>query len=285
MKGKIKAGIVKDLMAGISQLIDEGKIIADKEGLHFIMADRAMVCVVAFDIPSKTFESFEATNEEMGLNITNFNDVIRRASSNDFIILEGDKARLKLEIIDDVKRKFDVPLLDLGKEEIPPIEEIEYKTTVEIPTEVLKNAIDDADIISDSVVIESSPLGKFLVKSKGDLMSAEMELATKIIGEGKSRYPLDYLKKIMRGSISEKVKLSYGVDNPLKVEFETDKAKIFYILAPRVVEDQEGEIKKGTNDLAEKEKTPKNKNNKKGKKEVEESEEVEKEETEEESEE
>jgi len=267
LKARIEAGILKDVMTGVALLIDEGIITVDKEGMHFIASDRAVVCVVGFDIPAKAFESFEADEDELALNLTYFFDVLKRASPKEKITLNLMSGKLEVEIQDEAKRTFTVPLLSLEAtaEEVPPIENLEFKATAELDTKLLQKAIEDADIVAESVVFENSPLGKFCTRAEGDIANVESETVAKIIGTGKSRYPLDYLKKILKGGISEKVKLSYGTDAPLRADFETEKAKVFYVVAPRVEETEEPEEK------------PKNNRRKKKEveEEVEESEEVE----------
>ena len=53
-----------------------------------------------------------------------------------------------------------------------------------------------------------------------------------------SRYSLDYLKKMIKGSrISDKMKLMLGKDFPLKMVFEGNDVSLSMILAPRVSEE------------------------------------------------
>jgi DNA polymerase III sliding clamp (beta) subunit (PCNA family) len=55
----------------------------------------------------------------------------------------------------------------------------------------------------------------------------------------KSKYSLEYLKKIINGSkISERVSIHFNTDYPLKVQYQiVDKIKLSFILAPRVDND------------------------------------------------
>jgi hypothetical protein len=54
----------------------------------------------------------------------------------------------------------------------------------------------------------------------------------------RSRYPLEYLKKMMKASkFSDKVLLEFSNDYPLKLIFkDIDKIHLSFVLAPRVEE-------------------------------------------------
>jgi DNA polymerase III sliding clamp (beta) subunit (PCNA family) len=53
-----------------------------------------------------------------------------------------------------------------------------------------------------------------------------------------SRYSLEYLKKMIKGSrLAEKAKIMLGKDFPLKIEFKGENANLSMILAPRVAEE------------------------------------------------
>ncbi len=82
--------------------------------------------------------------------------------------------------------------------------------------------------------------------AQGDSSKTELNLEkgsealVNIVSENivRSRYPLDYLKKMIKASkIAENVTLRVGNDYPLKMEFKGDKASMTMVLAPRVAED------------------------------------------------
>ena len=54
----------------------------------------------------------------------------------------------------------------------------------------------------------------------------------------KSRYPLDYLKKIIKASrLAPIAKIQLGTDYPMRIEFAGKNISLRCILAPRVSED------------------------------------------------
>ena len=53
--------------------------------------------------------------------------------------------------------------------------------------------------------------------------------------EATSKYSLEYLQKMIKGTkLTDKVVLNFGNDYPLKLEFNTPKMSLSFILAPRV---------------------------------------------------
>jgi len=234
-------------IATIGELIDEGIFKLEKDGISFIAADRAMVAVVDFKISSTAFEKYELDVEQsIGLNVTNFLSVLKRCGSGDKLSLSLQDNKLEVLIENSSKRRFVVPLLDLSKEEVPPIDQLEFTAKATIKPDVLQSGIDDAEIIGDAVLFETSG-NKFIMKAEGDVSKAELELERgnealidlKADGEIRSRYPLQYLKKMIKASkIADSVSIQFGQDYPMKLEFKAgDKCSLKFVLAPRVSEE------------------------------------------------
>jgi hypothetical protein len=243
-KATITNGKLLELISRTADLVEEGTIQVKKDGLSFIASDRAMVCLVGWKLDATAFESYELSKEtKMSIDLEQLLTVLKRATEKSKIVLELDK-QLKITIIDDYKRFFTIPLIELGEEELPPINELEFKTTAEIKADIFANGIADSEAIGgDSIVFSSDGLNRFLMKTQTDMSSTELDTESKIaLGTAKSRYPNDYLKKIAKTKLSETVVIQYGDDYPCKFTYKNEKAEIYYILAPRV-EEEETEIK------------------------------------------
>lgn len=228
----------------IAEIIDEGVFKVNQNGLSLLSPDRTMVAVVDFRLLSSAFEEFKVDEDaELGLNLANLVAVLKRAKAGDTLTLQmGEKNRLEVIVKGNGKRRFEVPLLDI-KTEKPPIEQLSFPGKVELETEVLENGIADADVVSDSVVFEAGP-NSFRMFAKGDVSSAELELKKgdngllNITAHGtlKARYPLEYLKKMIKASkLSKQALLEFGNDYPMRIEFKAiDKVNMSFILAPRI---------------------------------------------------
>lgn len=238
--------LLRDAVATIAEIIDEGIFKITKKGISFIASDRAMVAVVDFFIAASAFEKYDVDAEHsIGLNITNFLSVIKRAGGGDKITFELKGAKLHVMIEGESKRRFVVPLLNLSDEEIPPVDQLSFKSMAQMKSAVLQNGVNDAEIIGDSVILQVTPT-MFGMIAEGDVSRAELELekgneallALKATSDVRSRYSLEYLKKMVKAAkLSDSVTIEHGPDYPLRMAFAAgDKARISFILAPRVTE-------------------------------------------------
>jgi proliferating cell nuclear antigen len=241
------SSLLRDSISTIGELIDEGIFKADKNGLGLIAADRAMVAVIDLKLPATIFDEFKVDKEQnIAINLTNLVSVLKRVGVNEKLEIELKDNRLEITMRNSSTRKFTVPLLDINQEEIPPINQLDFKAKVKIKSDVLKSGIEDADIVSDSVVLEASKEG-FSMKAAGDISSTELSLEKgdkalldlSVTEPVKSRYPLDYLKKMIKAAkLSNETNIRWSKDYPMRMDFSSvDKVSLGFILAPRVSEE------------------------------------------------
>lgn len=240
--------LFRDSIDTISQLIDDGTFRIKKDSIELVAADRAMVAVVDFKIKSSAFDEFECKKEgSITLNLLNLLTILKRAGIEDRLKMELNESENRLEITLEGKsvRKFAIPLLEVSQEEIPPVSQFEFLASADVRGDVIEQGVNDADIIADSIVFELSD-NKLRMVAEGDSSKAELNLEKgnaflinlDVKKNVKSRYPLDYLKKILKGlKISENVKIQLGNDYPMKIDFSDKDVSMTFILAPRVSED------------------------------------------------
>lgn len=240
--------MLADAVVSIGELIDEGIFKVDKDGIRLKAADRAMVAAIDFKILSTAFDTFELEESvNLGVNIVNLISVLKRAKAREMLTLRlKDSSRLDVVIHNSSRRKFTLPLLDLKEEELPQIEQLEFSCSAEVDSSVFKDGLEDASVVADSVLIIATP-EKFVMVAEGDVSRTELELERGSPGlfsldakeETKARYPLDYLRKMVKASkVSDRVKLSWGNDYPIRLEFTVeDKLSLAFVLAPRVSEE------------------------------------------------
>ena len=242
------SSLLRDSISTIGELIDEGIFKVDKNGLSLIAADRAMVAVVDFKLPATIFDKFEVDKEQtIAVNMTNLVSVLKRIGGNEKLELELKDNKLEIKMKNASTRKFMVPLLDITQEEIPPINQLDFKARVKVKADILKNGIEDADIVSDSIVFEASK-DSFNLRASGDISSTELTLEKgndalldiNATGVVVARYPLDYLKKIIKASkLADEINLRWSKDYPVRMDFTSvDKVSLGFVLAPRVSESE-----------------------------------------------
>lgn len=234
--------LFRDSVATIAELIDEGEFKIKKDGIELLASDRAVVAVVDFRFPSSNFSVYEhESDRSIGINISSLLQVLKRAKSGDSMEMLLDENTLCINFSNGLRRSFTIPLIEIRDEVPSGIEKLAFPINLELDPAILSDSIDDADLVSDSMVFEVDQQ-KVLLKAQNDSSSTE----TKIEADGgisintekaaKARYSLDYLKKMIKAKkISDKVSLSFDASYPMRIVFGSpDKALMTFILAPRI---------------------------------------------------
>src|SRR5574341_648928 len=97
-KAVIVAEKLKDAIESISTLVDEAKFKLTADGLSVRAVDPANVAMVSLDLTKDAFDSFEATEGELGIDLTKLNGVMEMADKSDKIELALDETAHKLVI-------------------------------------------------------------------------------------------------------------------------------------------------------------------------------------------
>lgn len=228
--------MLSDVIAIISELVTEVKIKVDKQGLSIVAIDPANVALVAFNIPSTAFSAFEANEEVLGVSLDNLKSVLKRCSPGSNLVMQSEDNTLKIEIHDKIKRSFSLALINIDTED-KQVPVLDFASKIEMNSVDFLEAIEDCLIVADacSFLIKE---GKFSIEAKG-LNSAKNEFSgdeAKIEGaNGKSKYSLEYLQKFTKAcKLTEKVRINFSDDYPLRLEFNTANIALVFILAPRV---------------------------------------------------
>ena len=241
------ATYLKDSVGVISELVNEARFKFTRDGMELVAMDPANVAMVMFKLVASVFSEYDLKkDEEIGINLANFKQILRRAKPSDILSLEVlEDKKLQIQLKAGTTRTFSLPLIDLDDRE-QRIPSLQFPVHVELPSAVLEDAIADADIVAESVSFIAEP-NKFWVQAEGDLNKAHTEVwsndETQIKCEStarlKAKYSVEYLKKMMLGGkLADRVSVSFNQDYPLKLEFKiVDRLMLSFILAPRVEND------------------------------------------------
>jgi proliferating cell nuclear antigen len=228
--------IFSDAIGIISELVTEVKIKVSKEGLSIIAIDPANVALVAFILPSTSFSALEADNETIGVSLDSLKSVLRRCNASSSLMMQSEDNTLKIEIQDKIKRTFNLALIDIEAED-KSIPSLEFTSKIEMSTFDFAAAMEDCAVVADSCAFSIKD-NKFIIEAKG-LNSTKSEFSgdeVNIKGEtGKSRYSVEYLQKFAKAcKLTDKVRVNFSDDYPLKLEFMTTGMEMDFVLAPRV---------------------------------------------------
>jgi len=237
---------LKDSISIISDLVNEARFKITNDAIELIAMDPANVAMVLFKLLSSSFVDYSVKEDtEIAINLSSFKQVLNRSKPTDMITLELEENKLKILFKGVTTRTFYLPIIDVEEKE-QRVPDLKFGVTITSSTSMITEAIEDADIVAESVTFGAEK-NKFTLSAEGDLSKAKIEISedeeTKILVEGesqiKSKYSIEYLKKMVKGSkIAPETTIRFSKDYPLKLEFNTlNKVSLAFILAPRVEND------------------------------------------------
>jgi proliferating cell nuclear antigen len=240
-KALIGAEKLKDSIESISTLVDEARFRITPQGLSVKAVDPANVAMVSFELSKEAFDSFEATEGELGIDLTKLTGVMEMADKSDIIELELDEASHKL-IVRMRGLAYTMSLLDpssIRKE--PKVPSLDLPVHIVIRGEDIKRAVKAAEKVSDymSMGVRGDV---FFMEAEGDTDKVLVELGKEQLidlqaTDAKSLFSLDYLSDMSKilGKSNE-VTIDLGKDFPLKIRIKIAEGhgEVSYMLAPRV---------------------------------------------------
>lgn len=238
---------LKDSILIISELVNEVNLKLYKDRIELVAMDPANVAMVLFKLLSSAFSEYSVVNERtLGINLINFTQILKRVKPTDVLTLELDEGKNKLRITlrGVTTKSFELGLLDIEERE-QKVPNLKFNAKVETNTLLFNDAIEDMDIIADSLSFQATN-DKFIIQSEGNISSGKVEISTdeetNVVlngGNVSARYSVEYLKKIIKGSkLSNTVVLEFGQDYPLRTEYKVlDKLSLQFVLAPRTPTD------------------------------------------------
>lgn len=240
------AKLLKDMVTAISILIDEATFKIDPENLKLRAMDPSRVAMIDFEWPKTVFEEYTCTEPtKMCINISELLKLLKRAGKNEVVELSLDEktGRLQIRITGKYTRNFTMPTLESSEEEVP-TPKITFNVRAKAATEGLRQAIEDAQLVSDHVRIEVDT-EKLVFNAAGDLMGATIELQKgsdtlldlEVKEPSKATFGLSYLSEIIKAAsaTSDIATLEFSTDMPIKLDFQqTKEGKLTFYLAPRI---------------------------------------------------
>ena len=238
---------LKESISIISDLVNEARFKITPDAIELVAMDPANVAMVVYKLLSSSFTEYDVKKDiEIAINLSNFKQILRRASSRDMLTLELDADnRLKIELRSSTTRTFNMPTIELEEKE-QKVPDLKFPVSIRTSSSVLNEAIADVDVVGESVAFIAEPK-KFTLQAEGDLSQAKIEIkedeetkiSTHTDEKVKAKYSIEYLKKMINGSkLSDEVVIQFSKDYPLKLEYKSvDKVMLSFILAPRVEND------------------------------------------------
>ena len=200
--------------------------------------DPSQIALVDFNLPSKAFEKYELSEPtDIGIDFTELSKISKRIKPEDKIELSLEN-RLKMVLRGKTTREFSIAIIDSSS--TPPKEpNIEFTSEVKMASDVIKEALKDAELVGSHVAIKLN--GGLNIKCDGDTGSVDINfseeniLSIDVKQEARAVFSLEHLNNILRAAETPAVViLNLRADSPLKVEYAIGDGRVIYYLAPRI---------------------------------------------------
>ena len=173
-----EASIFKKIIDAIKDGVSDVSFEFTPTGLSMQSIDSAHVVLTMLLMRAEGFESYRCDrNLPVGVNISSLAKIVRCAANDDAITIRADDAGESINFTFESKQgervsDYELKLLDLDAECLG-CENVDYKTTVKMPSEELQRICRDLANIGDSVEITGSK-DSIKFETKGDLGNASI---------------------------------------------------------------------------------------------------------------
>ena len=228
----------KNSIEAVAALIDEGTLQIDEKGIKLRAMDLSQIALVDLELPASAFEEYKVEKPvNIGVDFAELSKITRRSRPEDRIELSLDN-RFNMVFKGETTRSFSLAIIESTSN--PPKEpKIEYAADMKIIANTLKEALKDAELVSNHV---SMKLGDgFLIKAEGDTGSADIKFEKdKVMSlnakhEANAVFALDQLNNLLKAADAQSIILiKMKTDNPIRIEYAIGDGRVVYYLAPRI---------------------------------------------------
>ncbi len=240
-KASITSQKLVECIDALKALVAEAEFSIKPKGISVAAVDASNVAMVTLDLASKAFESYEATEMVLGIDLKKMAGILEMSVKDEIVGLEVDEVSHKF-IIKMKGLAYTMSLLDPASiRKLSKIPKLDLPGSVTFRGEDLRRGIKATKKVGDFVYIGISGKG-FFIEGIGDTDSVKLELTRDEViemryADVKAMFSLDYLLDI--GKVSSKaaeVTLELGTDFPLRIKHKVadGNGDMMYILAPRV---------------------------------------------------
>jgi proliferating cell nuclear antigen len=159
----------KNSIEAVAALIDEGTLQIDEKGIKLRAMDLSQIALVDLELPASIFEDYKVEKAvNIGVDFAELSKIIKRLRTDDRIEL----TRFKMVFKGETTRSFSLAIIESTS--MPPKEpKIEFVTDLKIIASTLKEALKDAELVSNHVCLK---IGEgFWIKADGDTGTVDIK--------------------------------------------------------------------------------------------------------------
>lgn len=233
----------REILDAVSTILDEAEFAVASNGMRLKSFDNSRTAMIDIELPSIFFDKFECEQPtRLRFNVKNILKLLENVGSNDSLQMSysDEKAALVLSLTGDYLRVFNLNTLATEQSlEIEP--KVNFAVQAKVLTSSLRKVILDSQKIGDQILIEAKEkditfrtagLGGNVVSTFASGESSILDLL--VSQESKATYNLDLLGEIVKNAapLSDKIKIEFSTDQPLKLDLLLPHSKLQYYMSP-----------------------------------------------------
>ena len=249
-KARIKADNLKEFIGTVGSLVDEAKLNISEEGLQIKAVDPSHVAMIEANLIKSAFDSYEAKNMEMGIDVDKFKNVLTVAGKDEMIDLEMDDKLNRLVVnIGNLTRAM--PLLDTSGMPDPKVPSLDLPSTVNVVVNEISQGLKASKTVSDHIALTTNKETFRLVCEGDNLNSVDLSLGKEqlekldSVNEVTSLFSLEYFALMVNSLPADRIlHINLGTDLPVKIgadlavdDMTGAQGNVKFLLAPRIDRD------------------------------------------------
>jgi proliferating cell nuclear antigen len=239
----IMGGDIKEFVGTLRAIVDEAKFNVGPDGIQVRAVDPANVAMDDGVLSVGAFESYDASEGVLGLNLERLEEVLKLAKKDDLVELSFDTNTFKLAIhIDGVE--FTMACIDPDSiRSEPEIPDMDLPASFTVDESQIRRGVKAADMVSDHIQIRCDETEQAVfIEAQGDTDDVCLELTEEEYSEltavdAEALFSLDYVKDISRKfPKNAAISITFGTDFPMMIEYEfaDGECEILSMIAPRI---------------------------------------------------
>jgi len=235
-----KVALFQTAIRAISNFISEGNFRFNDKGITFKAIDPSQIVLVHYEAPKALFDDFKVEPSYVGIDLEEFNKVMKRALQKDTLEMQLDDSHLLVRLKGDLNRSFRLSLIDISEDEAE-IPEQEYDAKIDVKARTLQEALKDASLFGSSIVFKIEK-GKLIMEARGAQGTLKTEatkadlMKVKAKKDVVSKYSLNFLENIVKEAEPDStVTMELKSEAPMRISYPIGSTTIQFHLAHMIL--------------------------------------------------
>ena len=237
MRMTMSIGQMKEIMENLKLITEEATLHFTSEGFSLTAVDISHVCLISAEYDAAYFEEFDCEESTLTFYISVFLDLMKGSKTNDSISIEWDNEGTHISITKGLLTKR---VRKLENRTSPSIPDLTLESNIDVEAEWFEMAVKHASDVADLINFRTTE-EEFSISGESDNgdISICLEVESGLEDEIVSTFSCTYLKPVskrirMTVGKTTPIRVKYGSNFPLMVEYSSGIGNYTYFLAPKI---------------------------------------------------